>query len=225
MRRKNIYPHYARDRSPHKRDSPYLRESPVNRRDSPHSRSGSSVSSRGYSPERSKAYAFHHSQHNRSVPSLHKRNISQQGNIGLVLNMISDELTSLYSKYMVLNGEVRKLATSHTWVKCLLEKSRDHLIPGVKIWNRYGPMCPFRPTHQPVLPSSTILTCYCMVCQVMTGVMVATAVAGKEAGSTTLNEPRFAADNPGFIRIFVQAVWAAHVQTLNPRSCNTEQQL
>ncbi|XP_054844044.1 periphilin-1 isoform X1 [Eublepharis macularius] len=76
-RRKNIYPHYARDRSPHKRDSSYFRESPVSRRDSPHSRSGSSVSSRSYSPDRSKAYAFHQSQRGRSVSSLHKRNISQ----------------------------------------------------------------------------------------------------------------------------------------------------
>ncbi|XP_042324101.1 periphilin-1 isoform X2 [Sceloporus undulatus] len=66
IRRKPAYPHYARERSPHKRDSPYFRESPVGRRDSPPSRSGSSVSSRSYSPERSKAYAFHQSQHSRN---------------------------------------------------------------------------------------------------------------------------------------------------------------
>ncbi|XP_044278847.1 periphilin-1 isoform X3 [Varanus komodoensis] len=65
-RRKPVYPNYARDRSPHKRDSPYFRESSVGRRDSPHSRSGSSVSSRSYSPDRSKAYALHQSQHSRS---------------------------------------------------------------------------------------------------------------------------------------------------------------
>ncbi|NXM84025.1 PPHLN protein, partial [Oenanthe oenanthe] len=84
-RRKNFYSsHYARDRSPHKRDSPFFRESPGSRRDSPHSRSGSSVSSRSYSPERSKAYPFH--QHSRSMSSLHKRNISsQQGNAGLMI--------------------------------------------------------------------------------------------------------------------------------------------
>ncbi|XP_007433881.1 periphilin-1 isoform X4 [Python bivittatus] len=69
MRRKPIYPHYTRDRSPHKRDSPYFRESPVGRRESPHSRSGSSVSSRSYSPDRSKAYAFHQSQHSRKRSS------------------------------------------------------------------------------------------------------------------------------------------------------------
>ncbi|XP_069707947.1 periphilin-1 isoform X4 [Phaenicophaeus curvirostris] len=67
FRRKSFYPsHYMRDRSPHKRDSPFFRESPGSRRDSPHSRSGSSVSSRSYSPERSKAYPFHQSQHSRS---------------------------------------------------------------------------------------------------------------------------------------------------------------
>ncbi|KAM4783170.1 periphilin-1 isoform 6-T7 [Cyanocitta cristata] len=65
FRRRSFYSsHYVRDRSPHKRDSPFFRESPGSRRDSPHSRSGSSVSSRSYSPERSKAYPFH--QHSRS---------------------------------------------------------------------------------------------------------------------------------------------------------------
>ncbi|NP_001292186.1 periphilin-1 isoform 1 [Gallus gallus] len=79
FRRKSFHPsHYMRERSPHKRDSPFFRESPVSRRDSPHSRSGSSVSSRSYSPERSKAYPFHQSQHSRSMSSLHKRNISSQ---------------------------------------------------------------------------------------------------------------------------------------------------
>ncbi|XP_062051071.1 periphilin-1 isoform X4 [Lepus europaeus] len=63
FRRKGFYSsHYVRDRSPHKRDAPFLRESPVGRKDSPHSRSGSSVSSRSYSPERSKTYSFHQSQ-------------------------------------------------------------------------------------------------------------------------------------------------------------------
>ncbi|KAM6094408.1 periphilin-1 isoform 3-T4 [Chlamydotis macqueenii] len=67
FRRKSFYPsHYMRERSPHKRDSPFFRESPGSRRDSPHSRSGSSVSSRSYSPERSKGYPFHQSQHSRS---------------------------------------------------------------------------------------------------------------------------------------------------------------
>ncbi|XP_009076966.1 PREDICTED: periphilin-1 [Acanthisitta chloris] len=79
FRRKSFYPsHYMRERSPHKRDPPFFRESPGSRRDSPHSRSGSSVSSRSYSPERSKAYPFHQSQHSRSMSSLHKRNISSQ---------------------------------------------------------------------------------------------------------------------------------------------------
>ena len=64
FRRKNFYSsHYVRDRSPHKRDTPIFRESPVGRKDSPHSRSGSSVSSRSYSPERSKTYSFHQPQH------------------------------------------------------------------------------------------------------------------------------------------------------------------
>ncbi|XP_017831459.1 periphilin-1 isoform X15 [Callithrix jacchus] len=64
FRRKSFYSsHYARERSPHKRDNAFFRESPGGRKDSPHSRSGSSVSSRSYSPERSKSYSFHQSQH------------------------------------------------------------------------------------------------------------------------------------------------------------------
>ncbi|NWH63288.1 PPHLN protein, partial [Geococcyx californianus] len=98
FRRKSFYPHYMRERSPHKRDSPFFRESPGSRRDSPHSRSGSSVSSRSYSPERSKAYPFHQSQHSRSMSSLHKRNISsQQGNTGLMMRTDSKERTSVQS--------------------------------------------------------------------------------------------------------------------------------
>ncbi|KAM5289053.1 periphilin-1 isoform 5-T5 [Ctenodactylus gundi] len=59
--------HYMRDRSPYRRDAPFIRDSPVGRKDSPHSRSGSSVSSRSYSPERSKSYSFHQSQHRKSL--------------------------------------------------------------------------------------------------------------------------------------------------------------
>uniref|UniRef100_A0A8D0K2H9 Periphilin 1 n=1 Tax=Sus scrofa TaxID=9823 RepID=A0A8D0K2H9_PIG len=68
FRRKSFHSsHYMRDRSPHKRDTPFFRESPVGRKDSPHSRSGSSVSSRSYSPERSKTYSFHQPQQRKSV--------------------------------------------------------------------------------------------------------------------------------------------------------------
>ncbi|XP_008819986.1 periphilin-1-like isoform X2 [Nannospalax galili] len=63
FRRKGFYSsHYSREQSPHKRDAPFFGESPVGRKDSPHSRSGSSVSSQSYSPER-KTYSFHQSLH------------------------------------------------------------------------------------------------------------------------------------------------------------------
>ncbi|XP_005067192.2 periphilin-1 isoform X4 [Mesocricetus auratus] len=68
FRRKSFYSsHYSRERSPHKRDAPFCRESPVGRKDSPHSRSGSSLSSRSYSPERSRTHSFHQSQHRKSA--------------------------------------------------------------------------------------------------------------------------------------------------------------
>ncbi|XP_005993235.1 periphilin-1 isoform X2 [Latimeria chalumnae] len=57
----NLHPH-ARDRSPHKRGPLLYRGSPAGHRNSPHSRSGSSVSSRSFSPERSKPYSSNQSQ-------------------------------------------------------------------------------------------------------------------------------------------------------------------
>ncbi|XP_069325802.1 periphilin-1-like isoform X2 [Eulemur rufifrons] len=69
FRRKSFYSHYVTYWSPHKRDNPLFRKSPVGRRDSPHCRSGSSVSGRTYSPERSKPYSFLQSQYRKSMPA------------------------------------------------------------------------------------------------------------------------------------------------------------
>ncbi|XP_065413397.1 periphilin-1 isoform X4 [Chrysemys picta bellii] len=105
LRRKSFYPsHYLRERSPHKRDSPFFRESPVSRRDSPHSRSGSSVSSRSYSPERSKAYSFHQSQHSRSKerPSAQSlktsRDASPSGSTAVPSSKVLDKSSRLSEK-------------------------------------------------------------------------------------------------------------------------------
>uniref|UniRef100_A0A8C9ACS8 Periphilin-1 C-terminal domain-containing protein n=1 Tax=Prolemur simus TaxID=1328070 RepID=A0A8C9ACS8_PROSS len=51
------------------RDGFRRKKSPVGRKDSPHCRSGSNVSSRTYSPERSKPYSFHQSQYRKSMPA------------------------------------------------------------------------------------------------------------------------------------------------------------
>ncbi|XP_007892829.1 periphilin-1 [Callorhinchus milii] len=56
---------HVRDRS-HKRESPYYRVCVASRKESPHSRSGSSISSRSYSPEKSKAPPSHHSQYSKN---------------------------------------------------------------------------------------------------------------------------------------------------------------
>ncbi|XP_023579310.1 periphilin-1 isoform X7 [Octodon degus] len=81
FRRKSFYSsHYARDRSPHTRDPPFFRDSPVGRKDSPHSRSGSSVSSRSYSPDRSKPYSFHQSQHRKPARACASYKRQNEGN-------------------------------------------------------------------------------------------------------------------------------------------------
>lgn len=64
FRLKSFYSsHYVRDQSPHKTETAFYRDSPVSRKESSHSRSGFSVSSRSYSPERTNTYSFHQSQH------------------------------------------------------------------------------------------------------------------------------------------------------------------
>ncbi|XP_027288619.1 periphilin-1 isoform X1 [Cricetulus griseus] len=71
FRRKSFYSsQYSRDRSPHKRDAPFFRESPVGQKDAPHRRSGSSLSSRSYSPEGSKTSSFHQSQYTSKEKSI-----------------------------------------------------------------------------------------------------------------------------------------------------------
>ncbi|XP_056364052.1 periphilin-1 isoform X5 [Oenanthe melanoleuca] len=126
-RRKNFYSsHYVRDRSPHKRDSPFFRESPGSRRDSPHSRSGSSVSSRSYSPERSKAYPFH--QHSRSkeraVQSLKtSRDASPSGSTAVPSSKASEKSNRLSEK------ELAEAASK--WAAEKSEKAEENNLPEI----------------------------------------------------------------------------------------------
>ncbi|XP_073184126.1 periphilin-1 isoform X2 [Lepidochelys kempii] len=130
LRRKSFYPsHYLRERSPHKRDSPFFRESPVSRRDSPHSRSGSSVSSRSYSPERSKAYSFHQSQHSRSKerPSAQSlktsRDTSPSGSTAVSSSKVLDKSSRLSEK------ELAEAASK--WAAEKSEKADESNLPDI----------------------------------------------------------------------------------------------
>ncbi|XP_059102839.1 periphilin-1 isoform X4 [Peromyscus eremicus] len=103
FRRKSFYSsHYSRERSPHKRDAPFFRESPVGRKDSPHSRSGSSLSSRSYSPDRSRTHSFHQSQHRskeRSIQSLKtSRDTSPSSSSAISSSKILDKPSRLTEK-------------------------------------------------------------------------------------------------------------------------------
>ncbi|XP_075065167.1 periphilin-1 isoform X2 [Mixophyes fleayi] len=75
--RKPLYHPYMRERSPLRRETSYFRESPVTRKDSPHSRSGSSVSSRSYSPDRGKTFPSQHRSKER--PGTHLLKSSKDG--------------------------------------------------------------------------------------------------------------------------------------------------
>ncbi|XP_044084608.1 periphilin-1 isoform X3 [Neovison vison] len=129
FRRKSLYSsHYTRDRSPHKRDTPFIRESPVGRKDSPHSRSGSSVSSRSYSPERSKTYSIHQSQHRskeRPVQSLKtSRDTSPSSSSAVPSSKVLDKPSRLTEK------ELAEAASK--WAAEKLEKADESNLPEIE---------------------------------------------------------------------------------------------
>ncbi|XP_010639242.1 periphilin-1 isoform X4 [Fukomys damarensis] len=149
FRRKNFYSsHYMRDRSPHKRDAPFFRESSVGRKDSPHSRSGSSVSSRSYSPDRSKTYSFHQSQHRskeRQVQSLKtSRDTSPSSSSAGPSSKVLDKPSRLTEK------EFAEAASK--WAAEKLEKSDESSSPGISEFQA-GPTAPLF-SEQPEEPET-----------------------------------------------------------------------
>ncbi|XP_017710963.1 PREDICTED: periphilin-1 isoform X10 [Rhinopithecus bieti] len=138
FRRKSFYSsHYVRERSPHKRDNTFFRESPVGRKDSPHSRSGSSVSSRSYSPERSKSYSFHQSQHRnkeRPVQSLKtSRDTSPSSGSAVSSSKVLDKPSRLTEK------ELAEAASK--WAAEKLEKSDESNLPEISEYEVYRQDC------------------------------------------------------------------------------------
>ncbi|XP_037704237.1 periphilin-1 isoform X8 [Choloepus didactylus] len=106
---------------------PEYRDSPVGRKDSPHSRSGSSVSSRSYSPERSKTYSFHQSQHRskeRPVQSLKtSRDTSPSSSSAVASSKVLDKPSRLTEK------ELAEAASK--WAAEKLEKADDSNLPEI----------------------------------------------------------------------------------------------
>ncbi|KAF6121185.1 periphilin 1 [Phyllostomus discolor] len=138
FRRKSVYTsHYARDRSPHKRETPFFRDSSVGRKDSPHSRSGSSVSSRSYSPERSKTYSFHQSQHRskeRPVQSLKtSRDTSPSSSSTVPSSKVLDK-----SKFL---NEKEHAEAASKWAAEKLEKADESNLPEISEYEA-GPTAP-----------------------------------------------------------------------------------
>ncbi|KAF6121181.1 periphilin 1 [Phyllostomus discolor] len=138
FRRKSVYTsHYARDRSPHKRETPFFRDSSVGRKDSPHSRSGSSVSSRSYSPERSKTYSFHQSQHRskeRPVQSLKtSRDTSPSSSSTVPSSKVLDK-----SKFL---NEKEHAEAASKWAAEKLEKADESNLPEISEYEVYRQDC------------------------------------------------------------------------------------
>ncbi|XP_013361120.1 PREDICTED: periphilin-1 isoform X2 [Chinchilla lanigera] len=128
FRRKSFYSsHYTRDRSPHTRDPPFFRDSPVGRKDSPHSRSGSSVSSRSYSPDRNKTYSFHQSQHRnkeRPVQSLKTSRDTSPSS-----SPAGPSPKALEKPSRLTEKELAEAASK--WAAEKLEKSEESSVPGI----------------------------------------------------------------------------------------------
>ncbi|XP_073476040.1 periphilin-1 isoform X1 [Aquarana catesbeiana] len=128
FRRKTLcQPPYIRERSPHRRESPYFRESPVTRKDSPHSRSGSSVSSRSYSPERGKTFPTH--QHkNKDKSSTHplrsSKDPSPSSSGAITTNKSGDQ-----DKGSRLSSEIAFVDAACKWVSEKMEKVSESNVP------------------------------------------------------------------------------------------------
>uniref|UniRef100_A0A8C2UUU0 Periphilin 1 n=2 Tax=Chinchilla lanigera TaxID=34839 RepID=A0A8C2UUU0_CHILA len=157
FRRKSFYSsHYTRDRSPHTRDPPFFRDSPVGRKDSPHSRSGSSVSSRSYSPDRNKTYSFHQSQHRKPVRASASYKRQNEGKPGRdkerpVQSLKTSRDTSpssspagpspkaLEKPSRLTEKELAEAASK--WAAEKLEKSEESSVPGISEFQA-GPTTP-----------------------------------------------------------------------------------
>nr|XP_044999655.1 periphilin-1-like isoform X2 [Jaculus jaculus] len=137
FRRSFYSSHCSREWSPHKRDAPFFRDSPVGRKDSPHSRSGSSVSSRSYSPERSKTYTFHQSQHRskeRPIQSLKtSRDTSPSSSSAVSSSKVLDKSSRLTEK------ELSEAASK--WAAEKLEKSDENNLPEISEFEVYRQDC------------------------------------------------------------------------------------
>nr|XP_045008622.1 periphilin-1 isoform X3 [Jaculus jaculus] len=147
FRRRSFYSsHCSRERSPHKRDAPFFRDSPVGRKDSPHSRSGSSVSSRSYSPERSKTYTFHQSQHRKPVRAgssykRHHEGNPRRGKERPIQSLKTSRDTSPSSSSAVSSSKVLDKSSRLTekelseaaskWAAEKLEKSDENNLPEI----------------------------------------------------------------------------------------------
>ncbi|KAL1776563.1 periphilin-1 isoform X1 [Sigmodon hispidus] len=119
FRRKSSYSsHYPREQSPHKRDDRFYRESPVGRKDSLHSRSGSSLTCRSYC----RAHSFYQSQHRskeRSIRSLKtSRDTSPSSSSALSSSKVLDKSSRLTEK------ELAEVASK--WASEKLETSGEN---------------------------------------------------------------------------------------------------
>lgn len=127
LRRSFDAPHYVRDRSPHKRETPFFRHSPVGGKDSPRSRFSSSDSRSSYSSERSETYPSGQSQSIRQVRPFQPLRPFRGISPSKVSSVVSSEVIYNLSRQTEkeLNEAARKWATEE------LQKANESNLPKI----------------------------------------------------------------------------------------------
>ncbi|XP_023377577.1 periphilin-1-like isoform X1 [Pteropus vampyrus] len=154
FKRKSFYGSwYVRGRSPHKREIPFFRGSPVGRKEpfirgSPDPRSRSSVNSRSYSSGRSKTSFFHRSQDRNKERPVHSSKTSRRASSN----------SSAVPSSKVLDKPSRVTEKSLTdaaskWAAEKLEKAGKSNVPEIYEYNKAGSTAPLF-IDQPERPES-----------------------------------------------------------------------
>ncbi|XP_004689991.1 PREDICTED: periphilin-1-like isoform X2 [Condylura cristata] len=128
FRQRSFYSsYYMRGQPPHRRDASFSRKSPIGRKDFLYNRSGSSVSSRSYFPERSESYSSLQSQHRseeRPVQSVKtSRDTSPSSSSAVSSSKVLEEPSQLTEKELAE-------ATSK-WAAEKLEKADEGTLPEI----------------------------------------------------------------------------------------------
>ncbi|XP_036083084.1 periphilin-1-like isoform X2 [Rousettus aegyptiacus] len=129
---------YVRGRSPHKRETPFFRGSPVGRKDPAYPRSRSSVNRRRYSSGRSKTSFFHRSQNRSKERPVHSSKTSRRASSSNSSAVPSSKVLDKPSK--VTEKSLTDAASK--WAAEKLKKVDESNVPEIFELNKAGSTAP-----------------------------------------------------------------------------------